>query len=175
MLSPRLFAITAVTATFGLVGCAQTPVDHDAHHPDAVPAAGRAMPMGGPGASMAGMDQHMTAMRSLHEQMANAKTPEERNALMAAHRGLMQSGMQMMGGMGPGAGAHGMAGMGPGMGAGMGAGMGPGGAGSGAMRGNAGAPADWAARQQWMEKRMEMMQSMMQLMVDRLPPEPAKK
>ncbi|MEP7208818.1 MAG: hypothetical protein ABI920_17935 [Casimicrobiaceae bacterium] len=120
------------------------------------------------------MDQQMTAMRSLHEQMVNAKTPEERNASMAAHRALMQNGMQMMGGMGPGVGTHGMAGMGPGMGAGMGAGMGPGGASPGAMHGNAGAPADWAARQQWMEKRMEMMQSMMQLMVDRLPPEPAK-
>jgi hypothetical protein len=117
------------------------------------------------------MDQQMTAMRSLHEQMANAKTPQERDALMAGHRALMQSGMQMMGGMGPGAGARGMAGMAPG----MGAGMGPGGAGSGAMRDNADPPADWAARQQWMEKRMEMMQSMLQLMVDRLPPEPARK
>jgi len=121
------------------------------------------------------MDQQMTAMRSLHEQMLKAKTPEERNALMSGHRGLMQNGVQMMGGMGPGVGPHGMAGMGPGMGSGMGPGMGPSGAGPGAMRGNAGAPADWAARQQWMEKRMEMMQSMMQLMVDRLGPESVKK
>ena len=113
------------------------------------------------------MDQQMTAMRSLHEQMANAKTPEERNALMASHRALMQNGMQMMGGMGLGMGPHGLAG--------MGSGMGPGGAGPGAMHGNAGAAADPATRQQWMEKRMEMMMSMMQLMVDRLPPEPAKK
>ncbi len=52
--------------------------------------------------------------------------------------------------------------------------MGPGDAGSSAKHGKNGAPADWAIRQQWMEKRMEMMQSMMQLMVDRLPPEAAK-
>lgn len=125
----------------------------------------------------ASMDQQMTAMRSLHEQMATAKTPEERNALIAAHRSLMQNGMQMMGGMGPGVGPYGMGGMrgAGGMGPSMGGGMGPGGAGPGAMHGNAGAPAEWATRQQWMEKRMEMMQSMMQLMVDRLPPEPAKK
>ncbi|MEO7852980.1 MAG: hypothetical protein ABIR94_12110 [Rubrivivax sp.] len=96
---------------------------------------------------------------------------EQRNALMAAHKPMMQNGMQMMSGAGPGAGPHGMAGMG----AGMGSGMGPGGAGPGAMHGSAGAPADWAAKQQWMETRMEMMQSMMQLMVDRLPPEPVKK
>ncbi len=130
------------------------------------------------------MDQQMTAMRGLHEQMANAKTTEERNALMAAQQAMMHSGMQMMGGMGPGVGPHGMAGMGPGMGGpGMGPGMmpgrapgmGSGGAGAGAKPGNAGVPPDWAARQQWMEKRMEMMQSMMQLMVDRMPPEPAKK
>ena len=167
MLSPRTLAITAVAATFGLVGCAQTPVDRDAHHPDAAPAAGMALPMGGSGGPMARMDQQMTAMRSMHDQLANAKTPEERAALMEANRGLMQNGMQMMDGMGTGMGAHGMAG--------MGAGMGSSGAGSAAMHGNAGPPADWATRQQWMEKRMEMMQSMMQLMVDRLPPEPAKK
>lgn len=118
------------------------------------------------------MDQQMTAMRSLHEQMVNAKTPDERNALIAAHWGLMQSGMQMMGGMGPSVGPHGM---GPGTGPGMGPGMGPGGTGPGAMRGNAGVPEDWSTRQQWMEKRMELMQSMMQLMIDRLPPAPAKK
>jgi len=121
------------------------------------------------------MDQQMTAMRSMHDQMASAKTPAERNALMAAHRAVMQNGMQMMGGMGPGVGKHGMAGMWPGMGAGMAGGMGPRGAGPGAMHGQAGTPEDWAARQQWMEKRMEMMQSMMQLMVDRMPAEPAKK
>jgi hypothetical protein len=125
------------------------------------------------------MDQQMTAMRSMHDQMASAKTPAERNALMAAHRAVMQNGMQMMGGMGPGMGQHGMAGMGPGMGPGMGAGMsggmGPRSAGPGAMPGQAGTPEDWAARQLWMEKRMEMMQSMMQMMVDRMPAEPAKK
>lgn len=121
------------------------------------------------------MDQQMTAMRSLHEQMANARTPEERNALMASQRALMQSGMQMMGGMGPGNGPHGMAGMGSGMGSGMGPGRGMAGAGPGAMHADASAPADWAARQQWMEKRMDVMQSMMQLMVDRLPPDAAKK
>lgn len=121
------------------------------------------------------MDQQMTAMRSMHDQMASTKTPAERNALMAAHRAVMQNGMQMMGGMSPGAGQHGMAGMGPGMGAGMAGGLGPRGAGPGAMHGKAGTPEEWAARQHWMEKRMEMMQSMMQLMIDRMPAEPAKK
>ena len=90
------------------------------------------------------------AMRAMHDKMSRARTPEERNALMAEHQKLMQEGMGMMGGMGPG----GMGGM-------MGPGAGP-------------APADPAARQQWMEKRMEMMQSMMQMMMDRLPPPPAK-
>lgn len=112
------------------------------------------------------MDQQMTAMHALHDQMAEAKTPEAREALMASHRELMQSGMQMMRGMGPGPSQRGMAG--------MGTGMGSGGRGPGVMHGTAGTPADRAARQAWTEKRMEMMQSMMQLMVDRLPPEPAK-
>ena len=145
-MSIRLVSILAATAALGLAGCAQTPPGHSAHHPGAsVAAPGQPMPM-------ARMDEHMKAMRTMHERMARAKTPEERNALMAEHHKLMQDGMGMMSGMGPG----GMAGMG-GM---MGNMQGPGG--------------DPAARQQMMEKRMEMMQSMMQMMMDRLPPVPAK-
>jgi hypothetical protein len=48
------------------------------------------------------MDEHMKAMREMHDKMMRAKTPEERNALMAEHRKLMQEGMAMMGEMGPG-------------------------------------------------------------------------
>ena len=40
------------------------------------------------------------AMREMHEKMAQAKTPEERQALMADHMNAMQGGMQMMKGMG---------------------------------------------------------------------------
>lgn len=141
-MSIRLVSILAATAALGLVGCAQTPPGHAAHHPGAsTPATGPAMPM-------ARMDEHMKAMRTMHDRMARAKTAEERNALMAEHHKLMQDGMGMMGGMGPG------------MGSMMGNMQGPGG--------------DPAARQQMMEKRMEMMQSMMQMMMDRLPPVPAK-
>lgn len=148
-MSIRLISIIAATAALGLAGCAPMPTGHAAHHPGAsAPAAGQAMPM-------ARMDDHMTAMRAMHERVARARTPEERNALMAEHHKLMQDGMGMMGGMGPGA-KGGMGGM-------------------GGMMGNPGAMAgDPAARQQWMEKRMEMMQSMMQMMMDRLPPAPAK-
>lgn len=145
-MSIRLVSILAATTALGLAGCAQTPPRHAAHHPGAsAPAPGQAMPM-------ARMDEHMKAMRSMHDRMTRAKTPEERNALMAEHHKLMQDGMGMMGGMGPG----GMGGMGGMM---------------GNMQGSGGDP---AARQQMMEKRMEMMQSMMQMMMDRLPPVPAK-
>lgn len=97
MISLRTFTIVAAAATLGLAGCAQTPFDHAAHHPVAAP-----MPMAGTGGTMAHMDEHMKAMREMHDKMMRAKTPEERNALMAEHRKLMQEGMAMMGGMGPG-------------------------------------------------------------------------
>ena len=161
MNSLRTFAIAAATVTLGLVGCAQTPIDHGAHHPDtAASAAGGAMPMGGPGASMARMDEHMKVMREMHEKMMRAKTPAERSALMAEHMKIMQEGMAMMGGMGPG-GTMGRGG--PGAMGGMG-----GTQGDGPMAG------DMAMRHTMMEKRMEMMQSMMQMMMDRMPPAPAK-
>ena len=51
---------------------------------------------------MAGMDTQMKAMREMHDKMMAAKTPEERNALMAEHMKTMQEGMTMMNGTSPG-------------------------------------------------------------------------
>lgn len=103
---------------------------------------------------MAAMDKQIKAMREMHEKMANAKTAEERNALMAEQMKTMQDGMAVMNMMG-GVGVGGMGGM------------------SG-MQGRKPMPGDMNQRQQMLEKRMEMMQSMMQMMMDRVPPVPAK-
>ena len=93
---------------------------------------------------MSKMDAQMKKMREMHDKMAAAKTPEERNKLMAEHMKTMQDGMQMMGGMG------GMAGTG-----------------MGDMK-------DMPAHHQMMDKRMAMMESMMQMMMDRMPAQPAR-
>ncbi|WP_157991685.1 hypothetical protein [Caldimonas tepidiphila] len=50
----------------------------------------------------------MKAMRAMHEKMNQARTPEERSAVMAEHQALMQECMSMMNMMGSG----GMGGMG---------------------------------------------------------------
>jgi hypothetical protein len=134
----KISLAAALVAT--LSACAQTPT---------TPMPGMASPPAAMNDRMAMMDKHMQAMREMHDKMARARTPEERNALMAEHMKLMQDGMSMMGGMGPG----GMKGMG----------------GMGAMSG------DMAGHQQMMEKRMEMMQSMMQMMMDRMPAAPPSK
>jgi hypothetical protein len=102
---------------------------------------------------MSKMDAQMKKMHEMHEKMMAAKTPEERNKLMAEHMKTMQDGMKMMEGMG-GAGMSGMAGM---------QGM----KGMGDMK-------DMPAHHQMMEKRMAMMQSMMQMMMDRMPAQPAR-
>ena len=49
---------------------------------------------------MALMANHMNAMQEIHDRMMAAKTPEERNALMADHMKTMQDGMAMVKGMG---------------------------------------------------------------------------
>ena len=91
-------------------------VAEDAHHPDAAASAGKASKaapakaapdMLGSKESMKKMDQKMMAMREMHDKMMNAKTPEERSALMADHMKAMQGGMGMMSGM-AGAGKDGM-------------------------------------------------------------------
>jgi hypothetical protein len=109
---------------------------HAAHHPDAAAAA-----------PMPAMQDRMRAMREMHDKMAQAKTPEERQALMADHMKAMQGGMQMMSGMG-----------------GMGSAT--------CMRGPQGQPADMGKCQQLMEQRMDMMQMMMEMMMQRMPATP---
>ena len=96
----------------------------------------------------------MKAMHDMHQKMMGAKTPEERQALMADHMKAMQDGMAMMkekhGGM---QGMQGMAGMGDGK----------------------GMPADMTKRHQMMSDPMAMMQTMMDMMADRMPAAPASK
>ena len=108
-----------------------------------------AMPMGAAPANsvatperMAAMEAQMKTMRDMHGKMMNAKTAEERQALMADHMKAMQGGMGMMKGM----------------------------SGMGAMAGQPGMPADMASHQKMMGQHMAMMQMMMDMMQQRMPP-----
>ena len=104
--------------------------------------------MAGMGAPMpmASMEPRMKAMQDMHQKMMSAKTPTERQALMADHMKAMQGGMAMMKEM------HG----------GMQA---MGGMGEGKVM-----PADMAKRHQMMTDHMASMQMMMNMMSDRMPP-----
>ena len=92
---------------------------------------------------LAHMDTQTKAMQTMHEKMMSAKTPEERNSMMAEHMKSMQDGMKMMEGMAS-AGMKGVFGM-------------------------AGMSGDMSAHHAMMEKRMAMMQTMMKMMMDRMP------
>ena len=101
------FRTLVVVATLTIASISSFAQDdkHKAHHPGGVasatmPAPATGKPAGVP--DMAMMDKHMKAMQAMHEKMASAKTPAEREALMAEHMKLMQEGMSMMGGMAPG-------------------------------------------------------------------------
>ena len=94
----RPLIIASALAMVGSAGWAE-----DAHHPDAAASAAKglkaapAKPVAKE--SMKKMDQQMMDMRAMHDKMMNAKTTEERSALMADHMKAMQGGMAMMGGM----------------------------------------------------------------------------
>ena len=135
---PLAIALTAATT---LVACNTAP-----SMPMSMAMA--ATPGTAPPDHLAHMDTQIKSMQAMHDKMMSAKTPEERNKLMAEHMKSMQDGMKMMEGMA----SAGMAGM-QGMHGGMG-GMG--------------------AHHAMMEKRMAMMQTMMKMMMDRLP-DPSKK
>ena len=123
---------------------------------DATPAAGMSpgMSHGGAPMPMAAMEPRMKAMNDMHQKMMDAKTPAERQALMADHMKAMQEGMAMMkemhGGM------QGMGGM----------------AGMAGMDHSKGMPAGMAQRHQMMTEHMAMMQLMMDMMMQRMPASP---
>ena len=98
------FAIAAI----GTFAWAAPDDQHKGHHPAGAASApaSKAMPSKA-GPEMARMESQTKAMREMHDKMMAAKTPEERNALMAEHMKAMQEGMTMMNGMSPG----GMAGL----------------------------------------------------------------
>ena len=154
----RLFPLaTALFAASTLIACNTAP---------SMPmGSASAQGMGAPGQmgkmgamDMSKMDAQMKKMREMHEKMAAAKTPEDRNKLMAEHMKTMQDGMKMMEGMG-GAGMSGKSGM-DGM------------KGMGDMKGMPGMSGEMGAHHQMMDKRMAMMESMMQMMMDRMPAAP---
>ena len=70
---------------------------HKGHHPKgaASASASKGLP-GKSSADVARMETQMKTMREMHDKMMAARTPEERNALMAEHMKAMQEGMSMM-------------------------------------------------------------------------------
>ncbi len=90
----------AVALTIGLASFAatsQNTADHSQH------TAGASAPAAQPSVNAATepqvsvMDKHLQHMRDLSNKMAEAKTPQERQALMAEHKKAMHEGMKMMG------------------------------------------------------------------------------
>jgi hypothetical protein len=97
-----LFSLVFITACATVTEPASPPSatadaeEHAAHHPDAAASA----PTPAPAPASAPEPDRMQTMQAMHAKMMNAKTPEERQALMADHMKAMQGGMQMMKGMG---------------------------------------------------------------------------
>lgn len=179
MKSFKPLAAGALIATTAFIASAQTAAEHAQHHPEAPPT--QAAPAT-PEAQMPAMDRQLRLMRDMSRRLANARTPQERRALMAEHRKIMQDSMQVMNQMQ----SMPMAGMGM-MGEGMmmGGGEMPGGTASPppATSGRASRPAPGMGpqmmehmmqRHAMMEKRMEMMQVMMQMMMESMPTSPIK-
>jgi hypothetical protein len=106
------------------------------------------MSHGGAPMPMAAMEPRMKAMKDVHQKMMAAKSPAERQALMAEHMKAMQDGMAMMKEM-----HGGMQGM-------------------GGMDHSKGMPAGTAQRHQMMTEHMAMMQMMMDMMMQRMPASP---
>ena len=129
---------------------------------DATPAAGMSPGMSDSGTpmpmAMATMEPRMKAMKNMHQKMMAAKSPAERQAMMADHMASMQDGMSMMkemhGGMQGMGGMTGMTGM-----TSMGDGK--------VMQ------AEMAKREQMMADHRAMMQMMMDMMAQRMPASPA--
>ena len=113
---------TAAVLALSLGACAQVPGGTAAAPPTSTE-------------RMAAMDVKMKSMHEMHDKMSRARTPEERQALMAEHMKLMHEGMATMDGM---PGRYGMGGMG----------------GMGGIGGMGNAPTDMPGRMQMMMDQM---------------------
>lgn len=111
MRSTLALVATAAALATSAGAFAQSEQDHAAHHPAAAASATKATKAIKPKASAAAsaptaaqMGTQMQAMQEMHDKMMAAKSPEERQALMADHMKTMQDGMAMMGRMQSGSG-----------------------------------------------------------------------
>lgn len=86
----RKILILAATSAFLLAGCNSLPERHAAAGGMTMSGMGGAM--GGQGGMPMDMEKHMQSMQAMHEKMAAAKTPAERQALMQEHMKMMQEG-----------------------------------------------------------------------------------
>ena len=145
----RQTVLTIALAAAGIGAWAQTDAQHQQHQTNVLAteqsstaqAASAATPANAE--KMGAMDNKMKAMGEMHQKMMNAKTPQEKKALMAEHMKTMQDGMKTMSMMGE-ADVAGMPGQKP-------------------------MPGNMSQHHQMMEKRMAMMETMMQMMMDRMP------
>jgi hypothetical protein len=94
----RSILFIASALALSMAASAQSAQDHAAHHPEAASAA-KAAPARPAAPAPGQMEAQMKSMREMHDKMMAARTPEERQALMAEHMKAMQDGMAMMGRM----------------------------------------------------------------------------
>ena len=164
----RLLSVILLSV-IGLAGpvvlAAEQPVPQDPHHPDDQKTDVKPEVSATNSDAMQKAELQMTAMMDIHTRLMNAKTPEERNALMAEQMKVMQDGMAMMTNMSKDA---------KGMMSGMMSGMMMGNQGKDGNAMMSGIQGGMMQHHQMMDKRMDMMQMMMQMMMDRLPAEPKK-
>ncbi|MEZ5719801.1 MAG: hypothetical protein R3E55_15525 [Burkholderiaceae bacterium] len=151
--SNRTLSALALTAALAFAStstlAANDEQDHTEHHPEA-PAAVATVPDRGAKVPPQAMQKQIQAMKAMHEKMVNAKTPEERSALMAEHMQTMRDGMGMVQKMGQSGSMGSMGSM-------------------GASKGGKAMACDMYESHRMMGMRMEMMESMMQMMMDRMP------
>jgi hypothetical protein len=98
----RSLSLAVAMASISAPGFAKDD-SHQAHHPAVAATAPVTKPTPDkPRPDMARMDSQMTAMMAMHDKMMAARTPAERDALMAEHMKVMQDGMTMIKSMSPG-------------------------------------------------------------------------
>ena len=145
MKSVRSHALAIVLALASPLIYAADADEHAGHHPENAPSASTPKASSTTGNALKPaddqamkMDAQMKTMREMHDKMMNAKTPEERKAMMAEHMKAMKSGMSMMNGMS-----------------------------DAPVKGNKPASPQAMQRQiDMMQKKMDMMQTMMPMMMD---------
>lgn len=96
MKTSRSLFLAVMLGTTAIAASAQTPDEHAEHHPDGAKLVSAESVPRTPEQQMTAMDRQIQSMREINRKLADAKTSQARQAMMAEHQNAMRESMKLV-------------------------------------------------------------------------------